>query len=39
MTPEDKKEIEDLIEKHNWSGWILFFFLLFLSGCFKGCGY
>jgi len=35
-------EIEALIKKHRPSsgaGFITFLFLLFLNGCFKGCGY
>ena len=44
MTPEELKQIEALIKKHKPSGdgvplILTFLFLMFLSGCFKGCGY
>jgi hypothetical protein len=44
MTPEDLKQVEDLIKKHKPSiptgaGFLTFLFLLFLNGCLKGCGY
>jgi hypothetical protein len=44
MTPQELKEIEKLIQKHKPSipsgaGFVTILFLLFLQGCFKGCGY
>jgi hypothetical protein len=44
MTPEDLKQIEEIVKKHTPSipmgaGFVTFLFLLFLSGCFKHCGY
>lgn len=44
MTDEDLQKIEELIKKHKpgspiGAGMVTFLFLLFLNGCFKGCGY
>lgn len=44
MKPEDLQEIEALIVKHQreyptGAGLVTILFLLFLQGCFKGCGY
>ena len=44
MTEEDLKQIEALIQKHkptipSGAGFVTIPFLLFLNGCWKGCGY
>jgi hypothetical protein len=43
MTKEDLKQIEELIKRHKpdcgGGNLIVVLFLLFLTGCFKGCGY
>lgn len=43
MTPEEIKQIEALIKRHKpditGAELVAFLFLLFLNGCFKGCGY
>jgi|GEM_PF-5376179 len=46
MTPEDLKQVEEIVEKHRPSvsvsggaGFATLLFVLFLNGCFKGCGY
>lgn len=42
LTPEDYNKIEELVKKHKGTasaGFITLLFILFLNGCFKGCGY
>lgn len=41
MTEEELKQIEALIKKHKPSNGLVFtiMLLMFLNGCFKGCGY
>ncbi len=42
MTPDDLKAIEQLIKKHKpdtGTGLMVVLIILFLNGCFKGCGY
>lgn len=43
MTDDELKKIEELIKKHkpgsSYPYFLTVMFLLFLSGCFKSCGY
>jgi hypothetical protein len=42
MNDDDLKQIERLIRKHKPEtgfGLIMIIIVLFLNGCFKGCGY
>lgn len=44
LTEDELKQIEKMIEKHkpyipSGAGFLTILFLLFLQGCFKGCGY
>ena len=42
MTEDDFKKIEKLIKKHKPNldlTWLFILLLMFIGGCFKGCGY
>lgn len=42
LTDKDRHDIEDMIKKHkpDCAPYLLtFLFCMFLTGCFKGCGY
>lgn len=42
MSEEDFKRITAIVKEHRsscGSGGLLLLFVLFLNGCFKGCGY